>query len=563
MAAPLSQDGNSELHDLSLDHINDETLPQPQPQPPSNARLTTSATVDFERHLGLDSYIYEEVKNESSKDFGKIFFLGYFGLNESNESHIYEWSVLQRNLATSLRELSHSIHRAVILMMDETNQLNRRRRFALSCVAFDPDPSIQIFSHFTPVRRADVAWRPGVFAARLILKMLSSYGHLDGSNLDPPVYTLQRRNTVWLAWEPDNTYPRASVVVSSIKMLAKIRGSTMNTRFHDGTYQTSDLNYDEKLFASLVTVLFFLVNSSAIEFLKTSFHQISNIRTKARYYTGRSKYVYLTELREVIANNRDELARTKKALPIWANRACAAGWARIGANVLKDLENVEGKMKELHEFVIEIADEVKALHEFHTGQFAMVLTALAIIYVPFGAVTSCYGVNALEFVDGAYTHIRTVWEVAASVTVASLGVPLFGLLALSSVVYATQQGILMTILDWPGITRFCFGLLVFCMVIIHAVLGVFLRVFFRKWTRLEPVVVNAILAALELAMAAQLKTRHPRNRSYLVWMAGFVTAVVCSGLGRFDHSEATFIIPWIIPLCLGVLSSWKPSILCQ
>jgi hypothetical protein len=83
MAAPLSQDGNSELHDLSLDHINDETLPQPQPQPPSNARLTTSATVDFERHLGLDSYIYEEVKNESSKDFGKIFFLGYFGLNES------------------------------------------------------------------------------------------------------------------------------------------------------------------------------------------------------------------------------------------------------------------------------------------------------------------------------------------------------------------------------------------------------------------------------------------------------------------------------------------------
>jgi hypothetical protein len=81
-------------------------------------------------------------------------------------------------------------------------------------------------------------------------------------------------------------------------------------------------------------------------------------RTKARYYTGRSKYVYLTELREVIANNRDELARTEKALPIWANRACAAGWARIGANVLKDLENVEGKMKELHEFVIEIADEV-------------------------------------------------------------------------------------------------------------------------------------------------------------------------------------------------------------
>jgi hypothetical protein len=65
--------------------------------------------------------------------------------------------------------------------------------------------------------------------------------------------------------------------VSSIKMLAKIRGSTMNTRFHDGTYQTSDLNYDEKLFASLVTLLFFLVNSSAIEFLETSFHQISNI----------------------------------------------------------------------------------------------------------------------------------------------------------------------------------------------------------------------------------------------------------------------------------------------
>jgi hypothetical protein len=97
-------------------------------------------------------------------------------------------------------------------MMDETNQLNRRRRFALrcdlslgryifllaedkchSCVAFDPDPSIQIFSHSTPVRRADVAWRPGVFAARLILKMLSSYGHLDGSNLDPPVYDIESK----------------------------------------------------------------------------------------------------------------------------------------------------------------------------------------------------------------------------------------------------------------------------------------------------------------------------------------------------------------------------------
>jgi hypothetical protein len=112
------------------------------------------------------------------------------------------------------------------------------------------------------------------------------------------------------------------------------------------------------------------------------------------------------------------------------------------------------------------------------------------------------------------------------------------------------------------------------MITIHAVLGFkslhghpttkeFVRVFFRKWTRLEPVVVNAILAALELAMDAQLKIRHPRNRSYLVWMAAFVTAVVCSGLGRFDHSEATFIIPWIIPLYLGVLSSWKSSILYQ
>jgi hypothetical protein len=60
-------------------------------------------------------------------------------------------------------------------------------------------------------------------------------------------------------------------------MLAKIRESTMNTRFHDGTYQASALNYDEKLFASLVLVLFFLVNSSAIEFLESSFHQISNI----------------------------------------------------------------------------------------------------------------------------------------------------------------------------------------------------------------------------------------------------------------------------------------------
>jgi hypothetical protein len=91
----------------------------------------------------------------------------------------------------------------------------------------------------------------------------------------------------------------------------------------------------------------------------------------------------------------------------------------------------------------------------------MVLTALAIIYVPFGAVTSFYGVNASELVEGAYTHVGTVWKVAASVTVASLGVPLFGLWALSSVVYATQQGISMTILDWPGITRSCFDLLIF------------------------------------------------------------------------------------------------------
>jgi hypothetical protein len=81
VAAPLSRGGDSELHDLSLDHINDEALPPPQPQPPRNARLTTSATVDFERNLGLDSDVHEEVKNESSKNFDKIFFLGCFGLN--------------------------------------------------------------------------------------------------------------------------------------------------------------------------------------------------------------------------------------------------------------------------------------------------------------------------------------------------------------------------------------------------------------------------------------------------------------------------------------------------
>jgi hypothetical protein len=63
-------------------------------------------------------------------------------------------------------------------MMDEANQLNRRRRFALryclslgrhifllaedkwhSCVAFDPDPSIQIFSYF--ILSAEPTWRGG------------------------------------------------------------------------------------------------------------------------------------------------------------------------------------------------------------------------------------------------------------------------------------------------------------------------------------------------------------------------------------------------------------------
>jgi hypothetical protein len=38
-----------------------------------------------------------------------------------------------------------------------------------------------------------VAWRPGLFVARLILKMFSSYGYLDGSNLNPPVYDIESK----------------------------------------------------------------------------------------------------------------------------------------------------------------------------------------------------------------------------------------------------------------------------------------------------------------------------------------------------------------------------------
>lgn len=198
--------------------------------------------------------------------------------------------------------------------------------------------------------------------------------------------------------------------------------------------------------------------------------------------------------------------------------------------------------------------KIKSLHEFRTGQVLMVFTVLAILYVPFGAVTSFYGMNVIELSDGTYTHIRTFWEVAASVTVGSVAIPLFGTLVLAWLIRMIHRGLLNFVLSWPVVVERAWKLYIVCILVTHLLaaiikdhknksIGRFIQEFFTKLSWVEPVIVNGILAILEFAMAIQSRLRLPGNGVFLGWLACAAVAGTCSGAAYVDKTQATLILP--------------------
>ena len=195
--------------------------------------------------------------------------------------------------------------------------------------------------------------------------------------------------------------------------------------------------------------------------------------------------------------------------------------------------------------------QAKSLEELKQNQIAGVIGFLVAIYVPVAFVSSYFGMNTVEIINGNI-HNSTFWKIAIPLMFLTIMLPL----SLTIIARITRGLTLATgafsFRQWPmivdiGITIFCLSLVT--IHIIHWRLSgddPNFQIFFHRISQHETVIVNSIMAFLILLKAVENSVlRNNRGRK---WFYLFLTMtsvdIFCAGLSVLDNSFATLLVPF-------------------
>ena len=195
--------------------------------------------------------------------------------------------------------------------------------------------------------------------------------------------------------------------------------------------------------------------------------------------------------------------------------------------------------------------QAKSLEELKQNQIAGIIGVLVAIYVPVAFVSSYFGMNTVEIINGNL-HNSTFWKIAIPLMFLTIMIPLS-----LTIIARITRGLTLAVgafsfRQWPmivdiSITTFCLSL-----VIIHIVHWRLsgndpnFEVFFYRISQHETLIVDSILASFGFLKAVEnsvLRNRRGRKWCYL-WLTITFVVVLCAGLSVLDNSFATLLVPF-------------------
>ena len=191
------------------------------------------------------------------------------------------------------------------------------------------------------------------------------------------------------------------------------------------------------------------------------------------------------------------------------------------------------------------------MEELKQNQIAGIIGFLVAIYVPVAFVSSYFGMNTVEILNGNL-HNTLFWQIAIPLMVLTIMLPL----SLSIIARVTRAFSLsasaFSLRQWPMIVDLC--LTFFCLSVVVAHIVHWRRSgrhsfeeLFRRISPDEPLIVDGIFACFGLLKAVEnsvLRNRRGRKWCFL-WLAMTFVIALCAGFSVLDSSFATFLTPFV------------------
>ena len=196
-------------------------------------------------------------------------------------------------------------------------------------------------------------------------------------------------------------------------------------------------------------------------------------------------------------------------------------------------------------------NQAKSLEELKQNQIAGIIGFLVAIYVPIAFVSSYFGMNTVEIVNGNLPT-SLFWKIAIPLMVLTIMLPL-SLTIIARITRAlTLTAGAFSFRQWPmlidiGITTFCLSL-----VTAHVVHWRLFEVtdnfegFFYRISYHEILFVDTVLACFGLLKAVENSVlRNHRGRKWcFLWLTITSVVTLCAGLSTIDNSFATLLTPF-------------------
>lgn len=207
--------------------------------------------------------------------------------------------------------------------------------------------------------------------------------------------------------------------------------------------------------------------------------------------------------------------------------------------------------------------QAKSLEELKQNQISGIIGFLVAIYVPVAFVSSYFGMNTVEILDGR-PHNSLFWQIAIPLMVLTIMLPL----SLSIIARVTRALSLsasaFSLREWPMIVDTCLAFYCLSFATAHIVHWrrsghhQFIN-FFRRISPKETVVVDSIFAGFGLLKTVENGVlRNRRGRKWcLLWLVMTFVIALCAGLSVVDDSVATLLTPFGF---VGITLALRPFI---
>ena len=194
--------------------------------------------------------------------------------------------------------------------------------------------------------------------------------------------------------------------------------------------------------------------------------------------------------------------------------------------------------------------QAKTLEELKQNQIAGIIGFLVAIYVPIAFVSSYFGMNTVEIVNGNL-HNSLFWQIAIPLMILTIMLPL----SLSIIARVTRAISLsasaFSLRQWPMLVDLC--LAAFCLSLATAHVVHWRRSehhqfkeFFHRISPDETLIVDGIFAGFSLLKAIENSIlRNQRGRKWcFLWLLMTFVIALCAGLSVLDNSSATLVTPF-------------------